>query len=337
MQNTTRIKFNAYTTQIAQLNQVDNAAASFSVDPSVQQTLETRIQQSSEFLGKINVIGVTEQKGEKLGLGTNNTIAGRTNTTAKEREPTDPTDLKSNTYECLQTNFDTALAYAKLDAWAKFDDFQTRIRDVVIKQQALDRIMIGFNGTSAAADTDRAANPLLQDVNIGWLQHIRTDAPARWMKEVVDGSGKVTIGDGGDYENIDALVYDAIELLDEPLRDNTALVAICGRDLLHDKYFKRINTNQDATNTLATDIIVSQKQIGGLPAVRVPFFPANAVLVTTLDNLSIYYQDGKRRRAVIDNPKRDRVENFESSNDAYVVENYGCVAFVENIEDAPAP
>ena len=49
------------------------------------------------------------------------------------------------------------------------------------------------------------------------------------------------------------------------------------------------------------------------------------------DNLSIYWQEDTRRRSVIDNPKRDRIENFESVNEAYVVEDYRCVALVENI------
>jgi P2 family phage major capsid protein len=331
MRNETRIVFNQYATRVAQLNSVDSANVSFSVAPTVQQTLENQIQISSAFLGKINIIGVVEQTGEKIKLGVGSTIAGRTDTTLNDRVPADPTDMASNSYTCKKTDFDTALSYAKLDAWAKFPDFQTRCRDVVINQQALDRIMIGFNGTSAAVATDRVANPLLQDVNTGWLQHIRTDAPAHWMFEVVAASGKVEVGAGKDYENLDAMVLDAIELLDLPLRDSTALVAICGRSLLHDKYFKRVNQQQTAENELASDIIISQKTLGGIPAVRVPFFPDNTVLVTTLDNLSIYYQDGARRRRLIDNPKRDRVENYESSNDAYVVENYGGVALVENI------
>ena len=62
------------------------------------------------------------------------------------------------------------------------------------------------------------------------------------------------------------------------------------------------------------------------------FFPANAILITRLDNLSLYWQEGARRRNVIDNPKRDRVENYESSNDAYVIEDYDGIALIENIE-----
>jgi hypothetical protein len=56
MRNETRLKYNAFAAAIATLNGVDDATKSFSVSPSVQQTLETRIQQSSEFLTKINMV-----------------------------------------------------------------------------------------------------------------------------------------------------------------------------------------------------------------------------------------------------------------------------------------
>ncbi len=70
----------------------------------------------------------------------------------------------------------------------------------------------------------------------------------------------------------------------------------------------------------------------GLQGVGVPFFPANTILITSFSNLSIYYQDSARRRHLIDNPKRDRIENYESSNDAFVVEEYGACALIKNIE-----
>ncbi|MBP9527835.1 MAG: P2 family phage major capsid protein, partial [Laribacter sp.] len=50
------------------------------------------------------------------------------------------------------------------------------------------------------------------------------------------------------------------------------------------------------------------------------------------DNLSIYWQEGTQRRSVIDNPTRDRIETYQSSNDAFVLEDYGCAALIENIE-----
>ena len=342
MRTTTRLAFNGYLDNQAKLNGVPSATQKFAAAPSVQQKLETRIQESSEFLKRINIIGVTEQTGEKLGLGVSGTIASRTDTSgAGTRSTQDATSMADDGYACKQTNYDTHLRYATLDAWAKFPDFQNRVRDSVLQRCALDRIMIGFNGTSAAATTNRAANPLLQDVNIGWLQKLRANAAARVM---VQGAvaNKVSYGThaDADYKNLDALVYDAYKsLLDPWFAEDPLLVAIVGRDLMHDKLYPLVADNDAPTERLAADIVISQRRLGGLQAMVAPHFPAGKVLVTRVANLSSYYQDGARRRAVMDKPEKDRVEFYESSNDAYVIEDYGLCALVENIEvlDAPAP
>lgn len=339
MKKTTRFKFNAYLTQLATLNgvAVSDIASKYTAEPSVAQTLETKIQESSGFLQKINIIPVDEQSGERLGLGIGASIAGTTDTTQKEREPTDPTYIDGEGYKCTQTNYDTALPYSKLDLWAKFQDFQTRIRDAIVLRQALDRIMIGLNGVKREKTSNRETYPLLQDVNIGWLEKIRQEAPVQVLDKIVSEgqviSPKIRIGTGGDFANLDALVLGAVSEKIAPwYQEDTELVVVCGRSLLADKYFPIVNRDQPNSETLAADLIISQKRIGNLPAVRVPFFPANAMLITRLDNLSIYWQDGTRRRSVIDNPKRDRVENFESVNEAYVVEDYDGVCLIENIE-----
>ncbi len=333
MNRETRIALTAYVAQIALLNDVPSAAEKFTVTPSVQQRLETRMQESSDFLSRINVIGVDEMEGSRIGLGVTSTIAGRTNTAANDRATQDPTGLDEFLYKCAQTNFDTHLTYAKLAVWAKFPDFQARIRDSILKRQALDRIMIGWNGTSVAAATDRVANPLLQDVNKSWLQKMREDAPAHVMSDTAGGAAnQLLYGPGAAYKTLDALVYDLRNsLLASWAREDTGLVAIVGSDLLDDKYFPLINADRDPTEQVARDIIMSSKRLGGLPAVQVPFFKANAVFVTRLDNLSLYYQNGKRRRTIVDNAKRDRIENYESSNEAYVVEDYDYAALAENI------
>lgn len=336
MRNETRKLYTALIAQIAALNGVDDATVKFSVSPSVQQTLETRLQESSDFLRRINIVPVLEQRGEKLGLGIGSPIASTTNTGAADRTTKDPSDVTGNAYECTQTNSDTHLTYAKLDMYAKFPNFQERVRDAIIRRQALDRIMIGFNGTSRAATSNAAANPLLQDVNKGWLQHIRDQAAERVLDSGVTANVIKIGGANQDYANLDAAVMDAVSSLIDPwYQDDTQLVAILGRDLLHDKYFPLVNQAAPATEQIAADLIVSQKRVGGLSAVRVPFFPAGKILITRIDNLSLYWQEGARRRAVIDNPRRDRIENFESSNDAYVVEDFGACALIENITIEP--
>lgn len=336
MRKETRLAFDGYLRTIANLNSVRTATEKFAVAPSVQQRLETRIQESSDFLKRINVLGVTEQQGSKLGLGVGSPIASTTDTTQKDRETADVTDLDENGYNCTQTNFDSHITYALLDAWAKFPDFQNRIRDVIVRRQALDRIAIGFNGTSRAKTSDRTKNPLLQDVNKGWLQRMREQAPQRVMDHGVT-AGKIAVGAGGDYANLDALVFDLVaNMIESWHQEDPSLVVICGRGLLHDKYFPIVNKVQAPTEMLAADVVQSQKRIGNLPAVTVPFFPPKSVFVTSFDNLSLYYQDSGRRRTIVDNAKRDRIENFESSNDAYVVEDLGRAAVAENIEIAKA-
>ena len=337
MRTDTRKAFNAFKNQLAKLNGVESAGEQFNVTPSVQQTLETRMQESSEFLSSINMVGVDEIKGQKVGLGVSGPIAGRTNTEEKDRATRDVTELTDNSYEAVSTEFDTHIKWAQLDAWSRFPDFQARIRNAILQRQALDRIMIGFNGTAAATETDRTANPMLEDVNIGWLQKYRTHAPARVLTGGAT-AGKVTVGAGGDYENLDALVFDAVnEMIDPWYREDTALVAIMGRKMLADKYFPLIQGNAETpTEARALDLIISQKRVGGLQAVRAPFVPDGAVMITSLANLSLYWQLGSRRRYVMDNPKRNRIENYESSNDAYVIEDYGFGCLVENITEVAA-
>ncbi|MFG5777736.1 phage major capsid protein, P2 family [Comamonas sp. J-3] len=333
MRNDTRLKFTAYVAQQAALSSVADAAVKFAIAPSVQQTLEQRIQESSSFLGKINIAPVDEMMGERLGLGIHGTIASRTDTSGDgERKPVDVSDLTNKNYLCAQTNYDTAVRYAKLDMWAKFPNFQKLLSAAIIQQCALDRIMIGFNGTHVAKNTDNTANPLLQDVNKGWLQDLRENRPAAVMNQGAT-PGKVVVGAGGDYKSLDGLVYDARHNLIAPQFSESAdLVAIVGRDLMHDKLFPIVDGQTAPTEMLAGSLVVSQARLGGLQAVTVPYFPANAVLITSLDNLSIYYQASARRRMVQDQPHKDRIATFESSNDAFVIENLEKACLIENIE-----
>ena len=332
MKNTTRKQYSAYLAQLATLNSVESAAQMFTVTPSVQQKLESRIQESSEFLKSIGIYPVDEMQGQKIGIGTDGPVASRTDTTGADRGTRDAASLGGQGYQCVQTNYDTHVRYATLDMWAKFPDFQLRLSRAIRQQCALDRIMIGFNGTSVAANTNRVTNPLLQDVNKGWLQYLRDNAPERVMARGAT-AGKVVVGATGDYKTLDGLVYDATEsLLDAWHAEAGDLVAIVGRGLMHDKLFPLVDGQTAPTEMLAADIVRSQRRLGGKQGITVPFMKPNAILITSLKNLSIYYQDGSRRRAVIDNPKRDRIETYESSNDAFVVEDLGKACLIENIE-----
>jgi len=308
------------------------------VAPTVQQKLESKMQESSAFLARINIMGVTAQQGEAVGIGVSGPIASRTDTTNAERKTRDVHTTEGDKYKCEQTNYDTHIKYATLDAWAHFPDFQQRVAAEIVQRQALDRIMIGWNGKTVAATTNLATNPNLEDVNKGWIQKLREGRAANVMSEVASGSNKIKIGESvaaaDGYKNLDALVFDMKRGLDPWFQQNTSLVAICGADLLDDKYFEIINSANKNTEKVAGDILMSTRRLGGLQAIVVPYFPKKAIMVTLLNNLSIYYQRSARRRMLINNPKRDQLENYESSNDAYVIEDFGAAMFAENIEKA---
>ena len=334
MRNETRTAFNGYLVQVAKLNGVDSAAVKFTVEPSVQQSLETAIQESIGLLGRINLMPVNDQSGEALLIGVNGPIASRTNTAGgNRRNPSDRSALSKDAYTCKKTDFDSGFPYQLLDAWAKFPDFQVRLSNSIAQRQGLDRIMIGFNGTSAAVESDPVANPLRQDVNIGWLQKVRTGAPDRVLDEGVPASGKVTVGATGDYKTLDGLVFDAVQMLDPWHRSHPDLVVMVSRNLMHEKLLAAVEkgsaSNQEEN---AAQEIVSRARLGGLPVVDAPYFPDGTVLVTTLSNLSIYWQEGARRRHLKDEPEYDRIADYQSSNDAYVIEDFGLIALVENIE-----
>ena len=317
---------------IAETYGVERASRMFSVDPSVAQELNDAITAKADFLERINIIPVSEIKGEKVFIGVNGPVTGRTNTKTTDRQAKDASALEHTTYELADTQSDVGLPYAKIDAWAKFPDFKDRYSAAVQKRIAQDRIVIGFHGTSAAAQTDLEANPKLQDVNKGWLQQLREDAPQQVLKEGAT-AGKITLGAGGDYANLDALVHDTKQMVDEILREDGDLVAIIGSDLLAaDK--AKLYTKQGDTPTEKERIENAQviSTYGGLPSFSVPNFPVNAVLVTSWDNLSIYFQDSSWRKQTVDNPKRSRVEDYNSRNEGYVIEQLEKIALTENVE-----
>ena len=330
-----RQRYHALQAAVARTYGAPSAREEFNVTPALAQTLNDRITLTSAFLQRINVIGVSEIKGQKVMLGLNGPATGRTNTTNADRVPRNLLDLSGEGYELFDTHSDVALPFASIDAWAKFKDFAQRYSAAVQRQIGLDRLMIAWNGTSAAATTDRTTNPLLQDVNKGWLQIARDQAPEQVMSEGTKAAGKIQIGATGDYANLDALVYDVSLMIDEEHRDGGDLVAIVGRELLaHDKgklYAKQGDTPTEKERIEMAQVIATY---GGLPVYTCPFFPAKGVVVTSFNNLSIYFQDSSWRRHLLENPKRSQMEDYNSRNEGYVIEQLGKFAAIEagNVE-----
>ncbi len=334
MQNHTRQQFNALTAGICRYYQVENPASKFTVNPERVQWLFDELQESADFLSEINIIPVAAQTGQKLGLGIGSPVASRTNTDEKERETAYVGTLKPDDYFCSQTNFDTHISYRVMDAWAHLTEqkFRRRYVQAFIRRMALDMIMIGFNGEEVAANTDRTTNKLLEDVNIGWFSHVRTAEPGQIMgcdSEGLETGDVFQIGEGGKYQTLDALAFDMkSSLLDSWHQESDDLVLLLGNEIRVKHGLDLYNENRPATERIALETWFTRQAVAGMPTVTPPFLPARSIIITSYDNLSIYRQQGSVRRAVIDNPKRDRVEEYWSANDAYAVEDYGKFAAV---------
>ncbi|WP_374406505.1 phage major capsid protein, P2 family [Pelagerythrobacter sp.] len=338
---------------IGNINGVANVHRKFALDPTSEQRLEDMQREEIAFLERINIIPVRDLIGQVIGLGVEDFIAKRTSEANLPRKPEYPGKLDDREYRLYDTEFDTKLPWQIIDAWSKFPDFAQRYSRQVAISIGLSRISIGWHGVTAAAQSNPVANPNGEDMNIGWLQKLRLERPDHVMGRALDGgtgtatgaAAPVYIGKNaaiadGDYKNLDALAYDLIAGLPSWARSSTEHVVIVSQDLVDEKYFPMINRPLSDTidggraisDQVTYDIVKSAKQLGGRPAVVVPKFPDGTMAVTPLSNLSIYYQEGSRRRYIRDEPEnKASLVDYNSVNEGYVLESTDFMAMAENI------
>lgn len=339
------------------LSSIDAVHQEFAIDPSMEQKLEAKQTEEVSFMGQINVAPVDELQGEVLGLFAATMIGSGIGNPATRRNPVDISGLDSRTFQLFETLFDTMMPWSKIDTWAKFPNFLALYSQAVAIATAQTRIAIGFNGEGRfvpPASSDPVANPMGEDLNIGWLQKLRLERPDHVMGRALVGIAPnqtatgaavpVEVGPAETYKNIDALAYDLIAGMPSWARKSTELVVMVSQDLVDDKYFPMINRPLSATvdggkatsDEVVSDIVMSTKQIGGRRAAIVPFFPENTMFISPLKNLSLYYQSGARRRYIKDEPEYRRgLVDYNSSNEGYVIESTDHAVLAENITFVP--
>lgn len=317
MKASTRTQFSKMQQRLAASYGVENVSQQFSIAPTVAQLLKDKIVEQSTFLPKINVVTVDDLQGENILGSASGPVTGRTDTSGEaERQPRDVLGLKKYTFTLHKTDSDVYIRYATMDAWSKFPDMAERYGRYVQTRIANDMEIIGWQGTSAAATTDLSTNPLMQDVNKGWLQYMRDNLPANILqKGKVDN--EIRFGIGGDWPNLDVAVFDLLQGIPEYMRQN--LVVLVGTDLVAQEK-SALYAAVGAKPTEKTLLAASLTTFGGLPWETPSNFPSRGLVITSYDNLSVYQQDGSWRRQVVEQPKKDRVEDYNSRNEGYVVE-----------------
>ncbi len=331
MRTRTTQLFTAICAALASNYGVASVAENFAVEPTLEQRLYDSVYESAEFLNRINHAMVDDIAGESVFMSSGSGVTGRAGVEkddTKERKTKDVSALDKREYRCHPEEVDVHLSWAKMDAWSKFPDFHERYRQHVRQQKALDIIKIGWYGTHVAESTDLAQYTMMQDVNIGWLQLVRRDAPERVITEG-EAPGEVRIGEGGDYENLDCAVHDLIQGI--PLHKRVGLVAIIGDELIAQDKAKHYAKNAHKPSEKGkVEMAQTINTYGGLSSFQVSFFPPRGILVTSFENLTHYIQSGSVRMSIENNAKKKRVEDYESRNACYYVEDLEKIVFIES-------
>lgn len=307
----------------------------YTIAPTAVETMYDEIAQNTELLQKINLRPKTEKVGEVIGLSSG-LIGSNTDTTGagKERKPKPIHNLSGRKYSLEKTNFDAALRYDEIDQWTHLTDFPKHVNKKIAESIALSLVTIGMNGTSRADDSDASANTMLQDVAKGWLQKMREENKARCIGTAGTSVTSVPHGPGAtNYKNLDAVVTDALNIMDERFADRSDFVVLTSRRTVGDKYLRIVNkSGETATEIEAGGRLNKERTLGGLPVMYVPNMPQNTLLITPLSNLSIYYQISGERRLIVDNPRKDQLESLQSKNIDFIVEEYGAAVLIENLK-----
>lgn len=221
-------------------------------------------------------------------------------------------------------NIDSRIRYEKLDHFTQTElNFADAFEKYLDKHLLSGVLMVGLNGTHKADNSAPDTAPHCEDVQKGWLQKIREHAAQNSGKGVLNVG---EIGENGKYKTLSKAVKAGVKQI-TPIYADGDLIAICGRNVIEDE---AIENNKDGLE--GQFITRLQKLVGGCKAITLPHFPADAILVTRLDNLSLYVHRNNVRRGFIEEPAQDSINHYFSFNVDFVVENYDACCLLENIE-----
>lgn len=330
---------NAYADRQAEINDVSKdvvlAGMKFSVSPQVQYSWVEHLPTPTGFLSEIDIDTCEDQIIEHLGFAEPGLVSSTTDTSAgNERKPSNLGGPDAVQYTLVKINHDTFVTFDELNKLArKSDKFQVSLGNLRLESKRLDIMRIGFNGVKHSKTSDKKTYPLGQDVAVGWLQLVRTNAPEHNITETVTGSKTVKVGKGQKHTSIDQLVVDAVNLIPEQYRNGLKIYV--SSDLMVDRQMKLVE--KSTVTELATERTQeAYYTINGLTATTPAFFPSGTLMITAPKNLAIRIQEGSQRASNKVQDELDRYVMFQQANECFAVKNYEGIVLVENIkiEDA---
>lgn len=302
----------------------------FSVSPKVERNWFKNLYANDDLLSKIHTGTCKEMICEDIGLVTPTGIISSRVNNSDRKNPRQPRKIGSTDgikYQTATTHFDTFVPYQTLNEWATEPEFQKLINAFYFEQKNAEVRMIGWNGTHKADVTDATTNELGQDVNIGWLQRVRTHKPEHAFKDKI-GELAVTIGKNGTFKNLDDLVTKAIAVI--PAAKRKDLVVFASDNMLLDRAsaLYSVADNKDLAGKLVS---IARKEVGGRPAYAADFFPENTIFITPFKNLAHITQTGSIRQRIKDNDEFSCVDRFSETEEFYALADYDQAVLIEGI------
>ncbi|ABN60802.1 MULTISPECIES: phage major capsid protein, P2 family [Shewanella] len=319
-----------YSAGVAKAYGVTDASKQFSVSAPMETKLRAALLESVDFLGMITALQVDQMQGQVVNVGDYGIATGRK---VNGRFNTDQ-GVGGNKFELKETDSCASLKWNLLSTWANSgnpNEFLKLMKENATKRFALDMIRIGFNGkTIAAGDTDPVANPNGEDVNKGWHQLVKENAPDQIMGEEIyfNPDADVNALKSHEYKTLDAIVTDLrLTLIHPSMRNDPRLVVLVGSDLVAAAQIKMMNLADKPSEKVAAQQM--DKSIGGLRAYTPPFFPGKRIVVTPLSNMHLYTQKNTSSRKSENSEDRKQHEDKYWRNEGYAIEEYEAYAAVD--------
>jgi P2 family phage major capsid protein len=291
----------------------------FTATPMVENTLiEKIVEHGGWFMPYIMMRLVQQLNGQKIAMSVSGGTASRTDTTGAGRRATrNLLNLANANYSLAQVDNDIRVLYSTLDAWSEFANFSDLYNALIKTAMADDIIRVGWHGTSSAGTTDIGAHPDMSDVAVGWLQLMRAfNAGSNYLDATP--VAPVELG-SAEYPSLDALVNHLKYLI--PVHKRSNLIALISDDLVgyaEGEYYASTPAAEEKLVVLTNQGTILQTY-GGLKTIVPPYFPDGTILLTPIGNLQHYMQRSSVRRTLKDTPELNAVEDFNSSNQGYVV------------------
>ena len=308
----------------------DNVSTEFTVVQRIAQTMQLDVTNANDFLSLINLWGVVDLDGDKVLVGVTPGMGKRTDLSGDgERKPTKNLVLGDKTYHLTKSEYDTAIGFGTINAWASFPQLAPMWSTQCNKSEASAIILSAWYGETEEEFTNPVAYPNGEDLKIGFFQRLRDYKEGSQILLQGSTANEIRIGAGGDFANLDTAAYACKQLLHKRYRKRKDLVVLVGSALVAQNDVALYEANTVSSEKPGIEKKAVKETFGGMQMMTPDEFPEGGLMVTTLDNMSRYYQITSIRRKTIEKEAKECFQNFNTVYDGFFFENEEMAAAFE--------